>query len=55
MLWVGYLQEVSLHPATFDGYRRCGSRNIMVLFCHMTLQDDAIKLWSDFLSRSPTG
>ena len=41
-----YRQEsikVSYHPAKFGGHRHCGSENIMVLMCHVLLEDHVVK------------
>ena len=32
---------VNHHSAKFSGFRHCGSKDIMVLFCHVILQDHA--------------
>ena len=34
--------KVSYHLATFGGYRRCGSGDIMILVCHMILLDHVL-------------
>ena len=42
------------HPAKFGGQKRCGSKDIMILVCHVTLQDHVI-IWSiDFKGRGPS-
>ena len=40
--------KVRYHPAKFGGQGHCGSGNIMILVCHVILQDDAIKGSCDF-------
>ena len=44
--------KVSYHPANFGGHRQCGSRDIMVLVCHVISQDHLINGSSDFVGRS---
>ena len=45
--------KVSHHPALFRGHRHCGSGDIMVLDCHVILQDHKNKGSSDFKDKSP--
>ena len=40
--------KVRYHPAKFGGQGHCGRGNIMILVCHVILQDDAIKGSCDF-------
>ena len=35
---------VSLHPTKFGGHRHCDSGDIIVLVCHLILQDHMIKV-----------
>ena len=44
-IWL-YREEpvnVNYHPTNFGGHRYCGSRDIMILVCHMISQDHVIK------------
>ena len=43
---------LSHHPVKFTGYRHCGSRDLIVLVCHVILQDHVIKGLRDFMGRS---
>ena len=43
---------VSHTPAKFGGHRHHGSGDIMVLVCHVILQDLAIKGFRDFMGSS---
>ena len=45
---------MSHHSAKFGGDRQSGSDNIMILVCHMILQDLVIKRSCDFMARSPS-
>ena len=38
----------------FGGHRHCASEDIMILVCHMILQDHVIKGSCDFIDRSPS-
>ena len=50
-LWLGAPQGKV--TSKFGGHRLCGSvDNIMVLVCHMILQDQVIKDSCDFIDRS---
>ena len=40
--------------ANFGGHRHCGSRDIILLVCHVILQGYLIKGSCDFMSRSPS-
>ena len=44
--------KVSYHLAKFGGHRNPGSRDIMVLFCHVALQDNVTRTLCDFIARS---
>ena len=46
--------KISYRPTRFCGHRHCGSDNIMVLACHVILQDHVIKGSCDFIGRSPS-
>ena len=46
--------QVSPHPAKFCGHRHCGSGDIMVLFCHVVLQEHVTKGPSSNMARSPS-
>ena len=35
------------------GHRHCGSGDMMVLVCHVILQDHVVKGYCDFMARSP--
>ena len=52
-LWKTELLSQSQHCAKFDAYKTCGSRDIMFLFCHVTLCEHMIKVTCDLVSRSP--
>ena len=39
------------HPAKFCSEKHCGSNDIMVLICHMILQDQLTKGSCDFMGR----
>ena len=41
-------------PTTFGGHGHCGSGTIMVLACHLILQNHVIEAWHNFMSRSPS-
>ena len=41
---------VSHHPLKFGHHRHCGSGDIMVLVCHVTLQDRVTEGSYDFIS-----
>ena len=41
-------------PTTSGGPGHCGSRTIMVLACHLILQNHVIKASHNFMSRSPS-
>ena len=43
------LLKISQHPTKFNGHRHCGIEDIMVLFCHVILQDHVIKWSSEFI------
>ena len=45
--------KVSHHLAKFAGHRYCGIGNIMVLDCHVILQDIVIKGSCDLIGRTP--
>ena len=36
-------EPLKLHPGKFGGQKHCGNRVIMVLICHVILQDHVIK------------
>ena len=38
----------------FSGHRHSGSEDIMILVCHVILQDHLIKSSCDFMDRSPS-
>ena len=40
---------VSRHPGMFGCYRHYGSRDKMVLVCHVILEDHVIKGYCDFM------
>ena len=46
---------LSYHPAKLGGYRHRGSEDIMVLICHVIVQDRMTKWSYDFMRRSPSG
>ena len=43
---------VSYRPTKFGGHGHCGSGSIMVLVCHMILQDHVSKASGNFMGRS---
>ena len=45
---------MSYHLAKFGGYRHCGSEDLMILVCHVILQDQVIKDSCDFMDKSPS-
>ena len=45
---------VSYNPAKFGGHRHCVSRDIMVLVCHMILQDHITKGILNIMGRTPS-
>ena len=45
---------LSYHPAEFGGHRHFVSGDIMILVCHVILQDHVIKGSCDFMSWSPS-
>ena len=56
VIWL-YRQQsikVNYHPAAFGGHRYCGSGYMMILVCHVILQDHVIKRSCDFMDRSPS-
>ena len=48
------LTRVSYHPAKFGDYRQSGSGDIMILACHVTMQDQVIRGLYDLMVRSPS-
>ena len=48
------LIKVNYHLAKFGDHRHCGSEDIMILVCHMILQDHVIKGSRDFKGMSPS-
>ena len=42
---------VSHHPVKFSGHRHCGSGDIRIFVCHVTLQDHVIKGPFDFIEK----
>ena len=44
--------QVKSHHTKFGGHKHGGSRDIMVLVCHVILQDCFMKRSCDFMSRS---
>ena len=46
--------KVDYHPAKFDSHRYCSSGDMMILVCHVILQDHVIKGACDFMDRSPS-
>ena len=44
---------VSRHPAKFGGHWNCDSRDIMLLICHVILQDHLMKEQGNFMGRNP--
>ena len=44
--------RVSSSTAKFGGHRNCDSEDIMVLVCHVILQDLVIKGSCDFIDRN---
>ena len=42
----------SSHSAKFVCYRHSCNRDVMVLVCHMTLQDQVMKVLYDFMIKS---
>ena len=49
-----YPMKASYHSAKFGGHQHCGSGDIVVLVCHVILQDHMINGSCDFMSRSPS-
>ena len=45
--------QISHHSNKFRGYRHCASDDVLVLACHVILQDRMIKGSCDFMSSSP--
>ena len=43
----------SYHPTKFGDHRHCGNGDMMVLVCHMILQDQVMKRSCDFMGRRP--
>ena len=43
--------KVSHHLHKFCGHRYCGSGEIMVLVCHVILEEHVIKGWSNIMGR----
>ena len=43
--------KVSYHPTKFGGHGHCGSGDIIILVCHVTLQDHVIKGLCDFIGK----
>ena len=46
--------RISYHSATFAGHKHSDSEGSMVFVCHVTLQDDVLKVLSDFKVLSPS-
>ena len=46
--------QVCQYPTTFCHHKYCGSGDIMVLVCHVILQDNMTKGWSNTIGRSPS-
>ena len=36
--------KIGYYPAKFGGHRHCGSEDVMILVCHVVLEDHAIKV-----------
>ena len=47
--------KASYQPAKFGGHRQYGNEDIMVLVCHVILQDYMMKESCDSMGRSPSG
>ena len=43
---------VTHHIANFNSHMPCGSRDTTYLICHMTLQDNVVKVYCDFMEES---
>ena len=46
--------KVSDRPAKLGGDRYCDSEDIMILVCHVILEDHITKESCDFMDRSPS-
>ena len=46
--------QVKSPPCQFEGQRHCNSGDIMVLVCHMILQDYITKGSCDYIVKSPS-
>ena len=44
--------QVTYHPAKFGSHRHCDSGDMMILVCHMILEDRVTKKLSNFMSGS---
>ena len=45
---------VSFQSASFGGYRHCSSEDIMILVCHVILQNRVIKGSCEFMGKTPS-
>ena len=45
--------RVSCHHVEFGSYKLSNSRDMMVFVCQVTLQDHVIKIFYEFVGRSP--
>ena len=45
---------MSNHPSKFGGHGHYGSGDVIVLVCHVILQDHSIKRSCDFKGKSPS-
>ena len=46
--------KVSYHPFKSGGHRNCGFEDIMASVCHVIFQEHVIKIFYDFLVKSPS-
>lgn len=46
--------KASYRLATFGGNRHSGRGDIIVFVCHMTYKDHVIKMYNDYVVRSPS-
>ena len=46
---------VSHHFAKINGHRHCDSEDLMVLVCHMIMQNHVIKMLCEFIGGSSSG
>ena len=50
-MWL-YVTKSSYHPAKFDCQEYCDSADIMILVCHVIIQEYLIKRLFNFMGRS---